>query len=59
MTNALAIDAMGVEALDTTSLVEIAGGDWKEELAKALLNCIMNNWTEFKEGFSEGYNTPV
>ena len=59
MTTMPTADAMSVEALDATSLIEIDGGDWKEEIAKAVLNCILNNWTEFKAGISEGYNTPV
>ena len=59
MTTVLATDALGVEELDTRSLVEVEGGDWKSELAKAVLTCIMNNWSEFKAGISEGYNNPV
>jgi hypothetical protein len=59
MTTVLTTDTMGVEELDANSLAEVQGGDWKTDLLLRLADCIMNNWSEFKAGVSEGYNTPI
>jgi hypothetical protein len=63
MTNMLTGDAMGVQELDSMSLVEVEGGSPLSDLAWALVQhaaeCIMDNWGAFKSGVSDGYNNPV
>ena len=63
MTNVLTGDAMGVQELDSMSLIDVEGGSPLSDLAWKLLEktaeCIIDNWGAFKAGVSDGYNNPV